>query len=36
MVHFISWDAVKEFKLSYHIGETLLFTLYIYIPSMVT
>ena len=25
-----SWVAVKELKLSYYIGETLLFTLYIY------
>ena len=24
------WVAVKELKLSYHIGETLLFTIYIY------
>ena len=30
----INWVAVKELKLSYHIGETLLFT--IYIPIMVT
>ena len=29
-----SWVAVKELKLSYYIGETLLFTLYI--PLMVT
>ena len=25
-----SWVAVKELKLSYYIGETLLFTIYIY------
>ena len=25
------WVAVKELKLSYYIGETLLFTIYIYI-----
>ena len=25
------WVAVKELKLSYYIGETLLFTMYIYI-----
>ena len=30
----IFWVAVKELKLGYYIGETLLFT--IYIPSMVT
>ena len=28
--------AVKELKLSYYIGETLLLTIYIYIPIMVT
>ena len=27
---FYSWVAVKEPSLSYHIGETLLFTIYIY------
>ena len=26
-----NWVAVKELKLSYYIGETLLFTIYIYI-----
>ena len=26
----IIWVAVKELKLSYYIGETLLFTIYIY------
>ena len=30
----LNWVAVKELKLSYYIGETLLFT--IYIPIMVT
>ena len=32
------WVAVKELNLSYHIGETLLFTIYIYIytPILVT
>ena len=30
------WVAVKELNLSYHFGETLLFTIYIYIPIMVT
>ena len=30
------WVAVKELKLSYYIGETLLFTIYIYTPIMVT
>ena len=31
------WVAVKELKLSYYVGETLLFTIYIYtyIPIMV-
>ena len=27
----IYWVAVKDLKLSYYIGETLLFTIYIYI-----
>ena len=27
----LGWVAVKELKLSYYIGETLLFTIYIYI-----
>ena len=31
----INWVAVKELKLSYYIGETLLFTV-LYIPLMVT
>ena len=26
----LTWVAVKELKLSYYIGETLLFTIYIY------
>ena len=32
----IVWVAVKELKLSYYIGETLLFTIYIYTPNIVT
>ena len=32
----IIWVAVKELKLSYYIGGTLSFTIYIYIPIMVT
>ena len=30
------WVEVKELKLRYYIGETLFFTIYIYIPIMVT
>ena len=33
-VYKVNWVAVKELELSYYIGETLLFT--IYIPIMVT
>ena len=28
---FVTWVAVKELKLSYYIGETLLFAIHIYI-----
>ena len=31
-----NWVAVKELKLSYYIGETVFFHIYIYIPIMVT
>ena len=32
----INWAAVKELNLSCYIGETLLISIYIYIPIMVT
>ena len=33
--HSLSWVAVKELKVSYNIGETLLFTVYTYYGSLI-